>query len=484
MEQTFELRQSRWLLGLLAVGYLVFAVYGSLVPLDYRPMPLDQAVDRFRGIRFLNLGIGSRADWVANLLLFVPLGFLWVGWLWPRFWAGRVLVSLLVWVFAVALCVGIEFTQLFFPPRTVSQNDILAESVGALVGIGLWWWFGPALWAWVQRWREVRGVTSVAEYLLLAYLAGMFFYNLLPLDLTISPVEMYHKWKSGSVNFIPFGFPYESPAMFVYGIATDVILWVPVSALWVIAGRRTPVQAFWWTFGALFLLEILQFFVYSRVSDMTDLITGAMGAGIGVIIGKSLRPRLALRSESLLDYDQVGVVPASTSHSSRRNLFPWILLGLVGWIGVLCVVFWFPFEFEVNRVFLRARFPSLVQVPFKAYYYGTEFRAVTEVLHKLLFFAPLGGVLALGRLQISRFSPLRHLYQLLVLVLILGVPMLIELGQVALPDKNPDSTDWVLEVIGAGAGYLLVIHVRNKMLLTARPRKITRRLEDAGGYAD
>lgn len=472
METKNPRAQSRWILGLIALGYLVFAVYGSLVPLDFKPMPWEQAVDRFREIRFLKLGIGSRADWVANLLLFIPLGFLWVGWLWPRSWSGRVLLSVLVWIFAVALCLGIEFTQLFFPPRTVSQNDILAESVGALVGIGLWWWFGPALWGWVQLWRDARGVTGVAEYLLWAYLAGLFLYNVLPLDLTLSPVEMYHKWKDGGVNFIPFGYPSEGPAMFVYAIATDIVLWVPVGALWVISGRRTPVEAFWWTFGAVALLEFLQFFVYSRVSDVTDLLTGAAGAAIGVLIGWRLGP-FGAQGEA-----RMGDIPLDAPGHVRRvgsggNLLLLAALGLVGWIAVLCVVFWFPFDFDTDRLLLRERAPLLLKVPFQTYYYGTEFRAVTELLHKILFFAPLGVLLALGRLQIRRFSPTRYLYDGLTFVVILGVPMIIELGQVALPSKHPDSTDWMLEVIGASVGYLLVIVLRNKMVLSAKPRRLT-----------
>ena len=69
-------RGSRWPLALLAIGYLVFVVYGSLVPLRYTPLPWDHALARFQEIPFLQLGIGSRADWVANLLLFIPLTFL------------------------------------------------------------------------------------------------------------------------------------------------------------------------------------------------------------------------------------------------------------------------------------------------------------------------------------------------------------------------------------------------------------------------
>ena len=456
---------SRWILALLALGYLVFVVYGSLVPLRYTPLPWDQAVARFQAIPLLKLGIGSRADWVANLLLFIPLSFLWLGALWPRRTLARVAVSLLVLTAALGLALGVEFTQIFFPPRTVSQNDILAESIGALIGIGFWWWQGPALWAWVSHWREARGVNHVAEYLLLAYLGGLFLYNVLPLDLTISPVEIYHKWQGNGVNLIPFGYPTDGVVEFIYGIVVDALLWVPVSALWVASGRRRPVAAFWMTLGAAFVLEVCQFFVYSRVSDVTDLITAAAGAGIGALAGARLP-----QSE--------GQAAGGRSGGSGPWLLPWILLAVVGWIGVLCLVFWYPFGFRTDVAFLRERLPLLYQVPFYNYYYGSEFRAVTEVLHKLLFFAPLGALLALGRFQIRRFSPLRTLYTGLALVIMIGVPLLIELGQVGLPDKLPDSTDWMLELLGAGAGFVVVIMVRNRMLPKAPPRRIPRRFVD------
>ena len=58
------------------LAYLAFVVYGSLVPLDFRPIPLDQAWLSFQQVPFLSLGVGSRADWVANGVLYVPLGFL------------------------------------------------------------------------------------------------------------------------------------------------------------------------------------------------------------------------------------------------------------------------------------------------------------------------------------------------------------------------------------------------------------------------
>src|SRR4030042_2368687 len=60
----------------IALAYCAFAVYGSLVPLHFTAMPLRQALERFEQIPYLELAIHSRSDWVANILLMTPLGFL------------------------------------------------------------------------------------------------------------------------------------------------------------------------------------------------------------------------------------------------------------------------------------------------------------------------------------------------------------------------------------------------------------------------
>jgi VanZ family protein len=150
----------------------------------------------------------------------------------------------------------------------------------------------------------------------------------------------------------------------------------------------------------------------------------------------------------------------------------------------LCVVFWYPYDFHLERTFLRERLPLLMQVPLRNYYYGTEFRAITEVFHKLLFAAPLGALLAIARLQIPRFSVWRTLFDLVALTLMLGVPALVELGQVALPDKHPDSTDWLLMALGACAGFMLVLIVRNKIILSGGPRSVRRSATGVGKGGD
>ena len=432
-----------WLL-LAALIWTAFCIYGSLVPLNYRPLAWDVALQRFEDIRYLQLGMGSRADWVANILLFIPLGFLWIGVLWPR--SGllkRLVIALLVFAAAVLLSLSIEFTQLYFPPRTVSQNDIIAETIGAAIGIGLWWWLGPGLMRWLGEWRGERTATGIADRSLWVYLFLLFGYNLLPLDLTISPVEIYHKWQLGRVSLIPFAYPVGNVTERIYGLLTDIVIWIPVGMLLVISRRRAPLPAWGWAVGMVLLLELGQLLVWSRVSDVTDLISGAIGSGIGVLVAmywKGLEPR-----------QQVAGFTAGT--------WVWTLLLMLGWIAMLAAVFWYPYDFQLDWRFLQGRLAALERSPLHIYYYGTEFRAVTEVLHKFGFFLPLGVILAWPRATIKGRIP-RRLLDISAILLLPSVAMMIELGQVALPTKYPDISDWTFESLGALAGYFGVIIIR------------------------
>ncbi|KVW96888.1 VanZ family protein [Thiobacillus denitrificans] len=424
----------RNLLWLAALVYTAFVIYGSLVPLEFRALPWDEAVARFGAIPFLQLGIGSRADWVANLLLFIPLTFLWMGALSAG--AGRLrtaLVTLALIPAAIALSVGIEFTQLFFPQRTVSQNDIYAETLGGVIGVLAWWGTSSRFVDWLQSWQQVHARAALAERLAWVYLAGVLVYNVLPLDLTISLVEIFHQWRDGKINLIPFGRLPDDAAYALYEIATDALIWTPLALLWRLDGMRSAWRVWGMTFGTAALLEFMQLFVYSRVSDVTDLFTAAAGAALGVWVGGRLAAREAPASQ----------VPAWSA---------WLPFALAtGWMAALLFVFWFPFDFRTDGAFIKSRLDFVQRVPFEVYYFGTEYRAITEVLRKTLFFAPLGGLLAWGMAR----QPWRWrgpLFALAMLVLA-GLPAVIEGGQLMLPHKIVDLTDWLLAWLGGLVGY-------------------------------
>ena len=65
----------RYLFVALAV-WVVGVIYGSLIPFDYHPRPLDLALQHFLETPYLQLDRNDRADWIANFLLYVPCVFL------------------------------------------------------------------------------------------------------------------------------------------------------------------------------------------------------------------------------------------------------------------------------------------------------------------------------------------------------------------------------------------------------------------------
>jgi len=317
----------------------------------------------------------------------------------------------------------------------VSQNDIYAETLGGFIGVLVWWGAGSRFVDWLQSWQHLHARAAFAERLAWVYLAGVLAYNVLPLDLTISLVEIFHKWQDGKLNLIPFGRLPDDAAYALYEIASDALIWIPLALLWRLDGTRSAWRVWGMTLGTAALLEFMQLFVYSRVSDVTDLFTAAAGAALGVWIGGRLAAREA---------------PASQAPPWSA----WLPFALAaGWVAALMFVFWFPFDFRTDGAFIKSRLDFLYRVPFEVYYFGTEYRAITEVLHKILFFAPLGGLLAWG---VAR-QPWRWrgpLFALAMLVLMM-MPIIIELGQVMLPHKIADTTDGLLASMGGIAGYAL-----------------------------
>lgn len=275
--------------GLLAAAVLftAFAIYGSLVPFHFRPLAWHTALERFREVAGSQVGIGSRGDWAANILLFVPLGFFWLGTMaanrsrWAAVVGAVVLIPLLA-----GLSAAIEFTQLWFPPRVSSQLDIVANTTGTAAGVGLWLLFGPAV---ACRLRGTRRLSGPVEWLLAAYLVGRILYSIVPLDVTIRPGELYEKLKEGRVLVVPFARHFDSAAEAVLHLGSSVLLAVPLGALASLWLRRRPEEgsplgkACMLGVALVASIEAAQVLVYSQDADMTDLVLGSLGAVLGVV---------------------------------------------------------------------------------------------------------------------------------------------------------------------------------------------------------
>jgi len=436
---------------LVAIGYLVFVIYGSLVPLNFRPMSWSSALDAFDALR-LDLGSGSRIDSATNVLLTIPLAFLWSGVVWPtRSPAWRLLAVVAVFTGCFTISIVVEFAQIFFPGRTTSLNDIAAQGLGEVIGITLWVIFGTHVMRWVETLPFARSRVEIAQRLLVLYLFVLLGYNVLPLDLSINPVEIYHKWNAGRVVILPFSWGYTDRAQQLYELVTDVAIWIPVAFLWRLSSEKSNAAVWTRAVAAAALIEFLQLFVMSRVSDSTDLVLAGVGAALGIWAAHIFKQ---------LDRAPETTASGRTGRAPGR-IVPWAAAAFV-WLVILAIVFWYPFNFNFESAFLRQRVLGVKQVPLHAYWASSPFRAVTEVLHKTGFLFPLGVLLGGIAIGIPRIVP-RGLVHTGMVLFIMGTASTIEAVQIALPRKNVDLTDWFLEISGAVAGYVVFAVVYSRL---------------------
>lgn len=435
----------------LTLLYLAFVIYGSLVPFDFRPLPLGQVWERFLETPYLSLGVASRSDLVANALLFIPLAFLAMGALsregtrrsWP--WLVPVLMA------CAALSAGIEFVQLFFPPRTVSLNDILAELIGTVVGLGLWMFRGASVARWARSLFDRHLGRRRAVNLLLGYAVALVLYQLLPLDLTLSPVEVGRKiFREGKLVVIPFSDLKASPGSAegerstasgvtaVSDVVSDSAIMVPVGYLMVLVarGRRGGLRrAILWSFLFALGLEGLQLFVYSRYSTSTDVILGTLGGALGAWLATRIGPE-AIR-------------PLAESRFWRSWGRVVVALAATMWAAGLAVSLWWPLDMVWPAEGLSAAVRNMIRIPLYRQYWLSEFTAAGNVVRETLTLGVLGMLLA------ASFAGLGRPGRLAALCLAVGGAVVLEAGQVFVPSRVADGTSMVLMATGAAAGVFL-----------------------------
>jgi len=409
--------------------YFLFVVYGSLVPLQARYVPLDEAWERFARIRYLTIGIGSRSDLVANFLLFIPLSFLAMGVL-TREGSSRLggLTACVVLILSSGLSAGIEVVQVYFPARTVSLNDFFAECIGGFAGIVIWLTVGTSITGWVRGfWRE-HAQENLAFKILMGYLVGLLFYQLLPFDLTLSPVEMVHKYRQGKITMIPFS---ETKGLSsIYSMAVKAAIVVPLGFLLRLPGRRRWRRIIWEGFLIAAGIEFLQLFVYSRYTSTTDVAIGILGICAGAILANRFGP--------------VAEKPFVESMFWRRSgKFILTMLPTV-WIAGLAGTRWYPFKFRIPQESLSSR----LRVPFYHQYMTTEFLASAKVTREFVMFFILGLLLE-GLIACYRKND-----RAVGIILLIFWAIVLEGGQFFVPTRVPDLTTAAIDITGGILGIL------------------------------
>lgn len=418
-----------------ALAAAAFLAYGSLVPFEFEWRSVAEARARLLGSLAWPPFIDSRIDFVSNVLLAVPIAYFAAAALATdeRSRFRRLAAAVAAVVACLFLAVGVEFAQVFFPIRTDSLSDVIAQAIGALAGVIGWFLFGQSLTAWLRDAVAERERPALAQRLLAAYLVVFVAAQWMPLDLTLNLGELAAKYRDGGVVLRPFSYPFDNRIDLAWDLFGDVVLNIPIGAsatlLWTRGvNRRSLPLAVGVGLFAVSVIELGQVFVASRVADTTDVLTGGLGAVIGAVVAA----RVAGREPS--------AYPAAP-----RRLIHARLAALV-WIAALCLYHWNPFDFTFDAERIAVGLRRLTAVPFYSYYVGTPFQAFTEMIRKGMLAVPLGVFL---QLSWSRRLPasLRWLLSVGAGFAALGA---IELGQVLLPTRMPDITDTLIGGTAAG----------------------------------
>lgn len=407
------------------LGYLCFVVYGSLVPLQFKPRLLSDALTAFQGIAYLNLGIYSRADWIANGVLYVPVGFLTVFVFkhrWPQF--GPVFRCTFAVLICALLAVSVEFAQLFFPPRTVSLNDLIAELLGGLLGVvlvvGLGNWFRLFLQSFLH------GEGRVVLRGLQAYAMAYFVFALFPFDFLLSAAELSDKLQTNRWGWLLAGSD-QKLSIQVVKLVAEVALTAPFGLLLARLASAQRVNLVVAAVTGLFLggfIEITQLFTASGISQGLSVLSRVVGVAIGVALGRWIETRpndfKSARVQQLL----VQSIPAFA--------IPYclILLEVNGWIT----------RSWQGISEARTRLADLHFLPFYYHYFTSEAAALFSVAAVTISYTPLG-------VMVWAISRKARLAAFLALV----VAGAIEAGKLFIKGARPDPTNILIAALTAWA---------------------------------
>ena len=422
----------------MAVAVAAFAIYASLIPFEFRSVPLEQAADWFqRMVLTSRPEHTSRSNYLANALLFVPIGFGLSGAL--LFDRRRSIALLSVPVtLALSLAVSLtaEFLQIFVPGRIVSRADVTAQTLGCVAGIAAWMLAGDRLTRWLRTASDRQRGDRIARALS-AYAAVWTFVSLAPFDLTVDLGTIANRYRRGLISLVPFTGAAEPSSRLIWDVLATTLSAVPLGALglvgWTGLGvRRHSAAAF--VFGAMFvvLMEAAQIFIRSHAADMTDVLFGGLGVALGVWLGR----------RALLHRQAIAALPP-------RALSWRALLILLAWCGVLCAYHWLPYDFGLDPDTVRRKLGRMSLVPFVGYWSGSDLNTFKNVLVKLALSVPFGIVASfvVGRHVASR--AVETAGWMMVAACVFGA---IEAGQLLLPSRTPDPSDVLVSVVGSAAG--------------------------------
>jgi glycopeptide antibiotics resistance protein len=442
---------SRTHLWILALLYGVTLVYLNLIPFDFSPLSLDEWLRRAMSMPWLKLGLASRADWVANLLMAAPFGFLLASALGapsrrdrtyhhlsaynappiPPTRTRKLAAILLGGPVVVALILAIEIVQILFPQRTVSLNDLAAGWLGGVIGILAWLMAGERLWrlAWEAAHPNRRTLLAGIGLYALAYAA----LSLFPYDFVVNAQELSARLDVTHLGFMTI--VCSSPLRCLALLLTEIVAVIPLGvamALWrgsPTCGLKGYLPAL--MFGALFglVIESLQVLIYSGISQGLSVLTRALGVALGWALS--------------------GWLFARPLENRRFQSRPWTLWALPPYVLAVFVLNGLAAAPWGGWSAASKQIGEISFLPFYYHYYTTETAAMASLIGVFGLLLPVG--FAIWPWQARFQHPFR-------VAIISGAALAaaVESSKLFAVGLHPDPTNVLIAAAGASSGLGLL----------------------------
>ena len=407
-----------------ALAYAALVAHLLFIPYLFSPLPFDETLRLFAHIPWLQLGSDQNVALVSRGLMFAPLGLLLAAWVAPQPRHRIELPALLVAVLLGGLwAIGVTVAQLWFPSRTVSLNNLVAEFAGVIGGGLLWSAFGTIGLQW---WRKLASGGRISlEAALTGYVVLYLVASLTPFDFVTSASELAEKVASDlyglwiapiSCGPAPCGLKFGSAAL-----AAVPFGW------WFASRRRSAGNAFVSTVAFALvvatIIELLHLLMVSGVSQGASVIARASGIVVGAAT-YSWRHRLAA-----FDLNRLGR--------------PVVLTLLVPYaVTVAYVAGWFRAQ-KLGITAGMARLDDAVWLPFFYQYYAPYQSTMYSAIVHAALYAPVGAACWLWARHRDRV-PLWRATLLAVLVAVVA-----ETSKVFLSGRLPDYADVFIAAVSA-----------------------------------
>ncbi len=417
---------------LLWFAWASLIVYGSLMPFEIRPHTLAEAINKFQHIPYLDLGVVSRADWIANILIYIPLSYLGMIWLSQLHWLPRVIALLISATLGIALATGVEFTQIFFAPRTVSINDLIAESIGTLLGLAIWS-AGHSRLATLASAILRPGHSALTAGLTLYALAYLGL-ALFPYDFVLSASELQWKLLQGN-----YGWGFNSCGSIIRcgsQLLAEIIAALPLGLLLVRMLKPEQLQrtrVFFIAAAIGLSIEAGQFLVASGVSTFSASLAKIIGICLGIWLRQLPSPQLA-------------------QHHANK-IRPVLLLALIPYLGLAALLNSWASASWGDMEILRNNLDSQRYLPLYYHYFTTETEAVASLIAQAAVYFPVGVGFWLW--HASGATPLRRPPVFGLMLATIAIALGIETGKFFLANSHPDFTNVLIALSAAWLGQRL-----------------------------